>query len=113
MEIANIKEVVERLKVSKTQYEVNEEDRGNRAGHHWACAEAEYSDLLAISDLGLEEYGSGHAASVDDALGNDWRNGESLWMDDEGDRVEHPSDNYVLAFVQSARLVFAEVKDRL
>jgi hypothetical protein len=34
-------------------------------------------------------------------------------MNDEGDKAEHPSDEYVFGFVESAAKVFAEVEGRL
>jgi hypothetical protein len=116
MEIMDMNEVVERLKASKEKHETMEYERGQKAGHLWACAQADFVDLEAISDLVLPPFnvgGPSYAALVDDALGNDWRNGESLWMNDEGDKVEHPSDEYVLGLVQSAAKVFAEVEGRL
>jgi hypothetical protein len=91
-----------------------EQERGQKAAHLWACEQADFADLEAISDLVLPPFnvgGPSHAA--DDALGNDWRNDESLWMNDEGDKVEHLSDEYVFGFVQSAAKVFAEVEGRL
>ena len=115
MEIMDMKEVVERLKASKEKHETMEHERGQKAGHLWACAQADFADLAAISGLVLSSFigGPSYAVLVDDALGNDWRNGESLWMNDEGDKVEHLSDEYVFGFVQSAAKVFAEVEGRL
>jgi hypothetical protein len=116
MEIMDMKDVVERLRASKEKHENIEHERGQKAGHLWACAQADFVDLEAISDLVLPPFnvgGPSYAALVDDALGNDWRNGESLWMNDEGDKAEHPSDEYVFGFVESAAKVFAEVEGRL
>ena len=104
-------EVIDRLKASKAEHEKTENELGRKAGHEWACRFANYGDLKKVSDLELT--GSGFAAQFDDALGNDWRQGESFWVDEETGRLKLPSDEYVFGFWDAADDVFTQVENKL
>jgi hypothetical protein len=72
---------------------------------------ATYGDLKALSHLELE--GAGFAEQFDAALGNNPRDGESFWMDEETARISFPSNEYVLGFWEAAHGVFVEIEDKL
>src|SRR5436305_972571 len=78
--VENMEQVIERLKASKAEHEISENQRGRKDGHKWACQLASYKDLKAISDLELE--GADFAAQFDVALGNNPREGASFWIDE-------------------------------
>lgn len=111
LEIENMDQVVERLRESKSSYLKQEQERGRKAGHEWACRFASYEDLKAISDLELGVEDCAH--QIDTALGNNPRDGQSFWFDEESGRVKYPSDDYVIAFWDAAQDVFLEVQEKL
>jgi hypothetical protein len=111
LEIEDMEQVIERLKVSKAEHEKAENELGKKEGHEWACRVASYGDLKKVSDLEL--VGSGFATQFDEALGNDWRNRVSFWIDEETGRVRPPSDEYVFGFWDAADDVFAQVENKL
>jgi post-segregation antitoxin (ccd killing protein) len=112
--VENMEQVIERLRVSKKEYEATEHEKGRRDGHDWACRHATYADLKAVSDLDLHVEGTELAAQVDAALGKNPRDGDSFWMDEEdANRIKYPSDNYVFGFWDAADDVFAEIADKL
>jgi hypothetical protein len=111
VEVENMEQVIERLKASKAEYEISENQRGRKAGHEWACRYASYGALKVVSDLELE--GTGFAEQFDVALGNNPREGASFWIDEDTGRVKYPSDKYVFGFWDAADDVFAQVEDKL
>ncbi len=110
-EVENMEQVIERLRVSKSEYETTEYERGRKDGHDWACRHATYADLKAVCDLDLE--GTGLAAQVDAALGKNPREGDSFWIDEEAARMKYPSDRYVFGFWDAADDVFAAIEDKV
>jgi hypothetical protein len=49
----------------------------------------------------------------DIVLGNDQREGESFWLNEDTGRFDPPSDEYVEAYVEGVKSVWDQVEDKL
>jgi hypothetical protein len=112
-------DVAERLRASKKQSIAVDRQHGREHGRNWAAKEAGYYELRR---LGGGDYvppcddNTNLAAELDKAIGCevDPRNPEeSLWYNTDAEKLEYPSDEYVSAFIDGAREVWEEVKDRV
>jgi hypothetical protein len=104
--------VIERLRVSKADYQQSEKERGKKEGHDWACRHATYGDLRKVSGCRMDR-SENFAQQIDEALGNNPGEGTSFWLNEKSGRIEYPSDEYAYAFWDAADDVFDEVDAKL
>jgi hypothetical protein len=108
----NMDQVIQRLRASKTEFVENETAQGREDGRDWATRYADYKDLKRVA--GLQFYGHEECAyQLDQALGFKPGDGDSFWIDEDTGRISRPSDEYVQGYVEGARDVWDEVKDKL
>ena len=106
---SNMDKVVERLRASKERVMEADHRNGKTAGQRWAKQTAEYDQLERLSEY-LED---NNCEDVDCLRG---------LLDPDGDHRrefyewvgrDHPSENYVIGFVEGAVEVFDEVSPQL
>lgn len=104
---------IERLRASKAKSQERDEAAGKENGRKWAEDEAEYEELLRISEIQSGNSPDAYealrtAVDPDGGLADDDFN-RSLF----GDERPNLSDAYVEAFIEGAQEFFEEVKDQL
>lgn len=113
----SLQTAIERLRASKEKHQTGEQDQGKTHGREWVLHRAEYSELVAVSQVDLDAY-------------DDEDDGETLiralWQALDPEESENLRDwrialfgeglvlpEYVRGFVEGAQEAFEEIKDKL
>ena len=116
-----MEKVIERLRASRDMIINHAKINGHNAGREWAMEGASYADLEQLAEWeqpSTLNYPLAEAVFTEISpfpfVGKpeivDWCN--DFWVK-WGGGVKRPSDAFVQAFVEGARELFAEVKDKL
>lgn len=104
-------QVITRLRQSKERFKETEAKSGREHGRNWAKAHASFKDLQAIANAnfgGRDDL----AVAFDELLGNTAHDpDECFWQGPDG--LEFPTNEYVEAYVQGAKDIWAEVADKI
>lgn len=105
--------VVERLKASKFKADQHDRAEGLVHGKEWGMKKAEFAELRTMASINFDYKGDLSSASyTDSCLGIEgFDPTDSFWFDPENNSLA--SDAYVEAFVDGAKQIWLQVKDKL